>query len=121
VKRPARRSLAVCAVLAAAALLASCRPAPASGASAVATPSSASPAAAKSYGASGVIMAFESGDKVAVIHHQAIPGLMDEMTMAYELKDPSLAQALGLKVGDAVDFTITAQDDDFVITALKKK
>jgi len=73
----------------------------------------------RTYPALGVIEGFQSDNKIVVIHHQAITGLMSEMTMAYELQNPSQAQ--GLKVGDAVQFTLSVSGDDTAVTALKKR
>jgi Cu(I)/Ag(I) efflux system protein CusF len=78
-----------------------------------------SAAADKLYPGVGVVKGFQSGNKVIILHNQDIPGFMDEMTMPYELADPALAQ--GLNIGDGVDFTVTARDDDYIVTAIKKR
>jgi Cu/Ag efflux protein CusF len=85
--------------------------------STAATPGAA--AAGKDYPAVGVIKGFQSDNKVVVLQHQDIQGLMQGMTMGFELKDPALAQ--GFKVGDAVDFTLTVTGDDYIVTAMKKR
>lgn len=100
--------------LAALALLPACRPGPAS-----ASAAASAPAEAKTYPATGVVEGFQSQGQVIVIKHEAIPGLMDAMTMAYELRGLSLAA--GLKAGDKVDFTLSVKDDDYTVTALKKR
>ena len=104
------------------ALLPACRPAPTgSQAAAAIAGSGPAPDAAgyKNYPAVGIIRGFQSDNKVVVIEHQDIPGLMKGMTMGFELKDPALAQ--GFKAGDAVDFTLSVKDSDFLVTALKKR
>jgi protein SCO1/2 len=82
------------------------------------TPSAASAQAGKDYAAHGVIRGFQSDDKVVVIEHQAIPGLMEGMTMGFELRPAALGQ--GFKVGDKVDFTLTVAGDDFAVTGLSR-
>ena len=78
----------------------------------------AAAAASKDYPGHGVIIGFQSQGKVVVISHDAMPGLMEAMTMGYDLKDPALAQ--GLKPGDKVDFTLNVAGDAWTVTALKK-
>lgn len=98
-------------------LLGACTRVPAPAASG-APSAGASAAADKSYPGQGVIKGFQDSGKLIVLKHQAIPGLMEGMTMAFELKDPSLAQ--GFAVGDSVDFTLTVHGDDWVVTQLKR-
>jgi len=76
------------------------------------------PAEAKTYPGHGVIRGFQSDGKVVVIEHQAIPGLMEGMTMGFELADPAAAK--GFKVGDSVDFTLSVQGDNWLVESLKK-
>jgi Cu(I)/Ag(I) efflux system periplasmic protein CusF len=52
----------------------------------------------------GVITAIDSASRNVTIDHEAIPGFMDAMEMAYELKSPSTGA--GLKKGDKVEFDI---------------
>jgi Cu/Ag efflux protein CusF len=66
----------------------------------------------------GVIRDIQEGGKVLVIEHQAFPGWMEGMTMPFDLSDPKLGQ--GLKKGDKVEFTLSAQDGNFPITAIRK-
>ncbi len=80
--------------------------------------SPAAAAASKDYPGHGVLRGFQSQGKVVVISHDAMPGLMEAMTMGYELKDPALAQ--GLKPGDTVDFTLNVAGDAWTVTAMKK-
>jgi Cu/Ag efflux protein CusF len=101
--------------LAGLALLAGCR----LDQSAAAAPTAGAAADAKTYAATGVVVGFQSGGKIIVIHHGAIAGLMDEMTMPYELRDPGLAAAF--KAGDKVQFTLSVKDDAYTVTALTKR
>ena len=66
----------------------------------------------------GVIRDIQEGGKVLVIEHQAFPNWMEGMTMPFDLSDPKLGQ--GLKKGDKVEFTLSAMDGGFPITAIKK-
>lgn len=87
-----------------------CKPAPKA-------PEAAVPAV-KDYPITGVIKGFQSENRVVILQHEKIEGLMEAMTMGFELKDPSLAK--GLKVGDKVTGTLTVSADAYVISALKK-
>jgi protein SCO1/2 len=87
-------------------------------AAAGAAPAPAAASAGKDYAGHGVIRGFQSDGKVVVLEHQAIPGLMEGMTMGFELKPVTLAQ--GFKVGDKVDFTLTVAGDDWAVTGLAK-
>ncbi|HXC63533.1 MAG TPA: copper-binding protein [bacterium] len=83
------------------------------------TPSSAeAQAQAKTYQGHGVIRGFQSDGKVVVLEHQAIPGLMEGMTMGFELADPAAAR--GFKLGDRVDFNLSVQGDNWTIESMKK-
>jgi protein SCO1/2 len=82
------------------------------------TSAPAAAAAGKDYAAHGVIRGFQSDNKVVVLEHQAIPGLMEGMTMGFELKPTALGQ--GFKVGDKVDFTLSVAGDLWTVTALTK-
>jgi protein SCO1/2 len=53
------------------------------------------------------------------LEHQAIPGLMEAMTMGFPLRDPGLAS--GLKAGDSVAFTLDVTEDEMTVVSLKKR
>jgi Cu/Ag efflux protein CusF len=76
------------------------------------------PSTAKTYQGRGVIRGFQSEGKVVVLEHQAIPGLMEGMTMGFELADP--AGARGFKLGDRVEFNLSVQGDSWTIVSMKK-
>lgn len=81
-------------------------------------PAASAPVSSKSYHGHGVITLFQAEGKVVVIKHEKIEGLMDAMTMGFELKDPSQSKAL--KVGDTVDFTLEVFGDSPMITQVTK-
>lgn len=103
------KTIPLAALLAALAALPACKPAPREAPAA---------AAAAEHVSSGLIVAFKSEGRVVVLDHQAIPGLMEAMTMPFELQDAKLGA--GLKPGDKVEFTLAVKGDDYKITALKK-
>lgn len=73
---------------------------------------------AKVYQGTGVVQLFQAEGRVIVLKHDKIDGLMDAMTMGFELKDP--AQGKALKVGDKVAFTLTIVEDVPQITQIDK-
>jgi len=79
----------------------------------------ASAAAVQTYPVTGVVKGFQSENKVIILQHEKIEGLMEAMTMGFELQDPALAK--GLKVGDKVSGTLSVSADAYVISALSKK
>jgi protein SCO1/2 len=95
-----------------------CLPACSQPKSAPASAPAANPATAKTYQGHGVLRGFQSDGKVVVIEHQAIPGLMEGMTMGFELADPAAAK--GFKVGDTVDFNLSVQGDDWTVVSMQK-
>ncbi len=72
----------------------------------------------KQYHGVGIIRGFEKKGAVVVIEHHAIIGLMEGMTMPFELADASLAK--GLAVGDRVAFTLSRRGDFYPIVAIRK-
>ena len=66
----------------------------------------------------GVIREIQSQGRILVIEHKAFPGWMEGMTMPFELKDAKLAE--GLKTRDAVEFTVSVEENGAPITAIKK-
>ena len=75
--------------------------------------------AAQSYAVVGVVKGFQADGKVIILDHQKIEGLMDAMTMGFELADPALAK--GLKAGDKVTATLSKQNELYKLTALSKQ
>jgi Cu/Ag efflux protein CusF len=72
----------------------------------------------KVYQGHGQIMDFQADGKVIVLKHDKIEGLMDGMTMGFELKDPEGAKAF--KKGDMVNFGLQVSDDNAIVISLAK-
>ena len=70
------------------------------------------------YHGHGVVQLFQADGKIIVLKHEKIEGLMDAMTMGFELKDP--AQGKALKVGDTADFTLEIVNEVPEITQIAK-
>lgn len=75
-------------------------------------------AAGQNFAVIGVVQGFQAEGKIIILQHQKIEGLMDAMTMGFELQDPSMAKAL--KPGDHVHATLTKIDPTYKITAISK-
>lgn len=79
-------------------------------------PSQAS--AAKHFSIHGKVMGFQAEGKVVVLKHDKVEGLMEGMTMGFEMA-PGIGK--GLKVGDTVNGTLTQTDDSYILTELNKQ
>jgi Cu/Ag efflux protein CusF len=53
-----------------------------------------------------------------MLTHEALPGLMPAMTMAFPVGDPRLLE--GLEPGDVVQFAVRREGDRLVLTAIEK-
>jgi Cu/Ag efflux protein CusF len=51
--------------------------------------------------------------------HEAMPGLMDAMTMGFEAEDPKLLD--GLTPGDPVRFTVRKDGERLVVVSIEKR
>jgi Cu/Ag efflux protein CusF len=51
--------------------------------------------------------------------HEAMPGLMDAMTMGFEAADPKLLD--GLSPGDPVRFTVRRDGERLVVVSIEKR
>ena len=68
----------------------------------------------------GVVTHIPDDKKMVYLSHNDIPGIMEAMTMPYQVSSPDLLKEI--KEGDSVDFTLTKTSlGDFVVTAIKKK
>jgi Cu/Ag efflux protein CusF len=67
----------------------------------------AAPGSGRSWTARGIVRWIEPTPATVVISHEAIPGLMDSMTMAFEVANPRLLDGLG--AGDRVRFTLEVE------------
>ncbi len=77
------------------------------------------PPPSRSYQAGGVLQAFLPDGVHIRVRHDAIPGLMEGMTMSFAVADTSLLR--GLAEGDSIRFVLTATGDDLAITRLDRK
>jgi protein SCO1/2 len=66
----------------------------------------------------GVVKELEPDGKTAVIHHEAIPGYMESMTMPFEVRDTNLLH--GLKAGDTISFELDVTPNEGWIQGLTK-
>lgn len=82
---------------------------------------SGSPAkdAAKVYDVTGKVVSVDPAKKVVELDHEDIPGLMEAMTMEFDVKDSKLLE--GIKPGDPVRGKLKAESGKYVITALEKR
>jgi Cu/Ag efflux protein CusF len=51
--------------------------------------------------------------------HEALPGLMEAMTMGFETEDPKLLD--GLAPGDPVRFTVRREGERLILSAIEKQ
>lgn len=59
------------------------------------------------YEVKGKVVRVEAARRTIVIHHEAIPGFMEEMTMPFDVRDPAILE--GLHKGEAVRFELVVQ------------
>ncbi|WP_457652054.1 copper-binding protein [Rhodocaloribacter sp.] len=81
-------------------------------------PKAETPPEARTYTSVGVLQTFLPDGVHVRVNHEAIPGLMDAMTMSFAVADTSLLH--GLAEGDSIRFTLTVTGDDIEITGLEK-
>jgi Cu/Ag efflux protein CusF len=79
----------------------------------------ASPAGERSWSVMGIVRAVRSNDRVMVITHEPISGLMGSMTMAFRVSDGALMK--GIEPGDRVQFTLLAADRELLVVGLRKE
>lgn len=75
--------------------------------------------AVRNFAITGEVVGFQADGRVILLKHEKIEGLMDAMTMGFELADPKLGAAL--KKGDKVGGNLRHSADSYVITELKKR
>lgn len=76
-------------------------------------------ASAKVYDVTGKVVSLDPAKKVVTLDHEDIPGFMKAMTMEFPVADAKLLD--GMKAGDAVRGTITADGGSYAITSLAKR
>ncbi len=75
--------------------------------------------AERSWTARGIVRLVQRGQGVLWLTHETIPGLMEGMTMPFEAADEKLLD--GLAPGDAVRFTLRAQNARLLVVAIEKE
>ena len=80
----------------------------------------ASPSASgQSWTVNGIVRAALPQERLLVITHEPLPGLMGSMTMAFRVADPGLTKVV--TPGDRVEFTVVKAGGDLVLVALRKQ
>ncbi len=72
----------------------------------------------RSFEARGVIRELPGSGGSVVVRHEAIPGFMPKMTMAFDVRDPN--ELRGLRVGDAIAFHVKATDEESWIEHIRR-
>ena len=62
------------------------------------------PEEVKRYPLRGVVKALQPADRIAVVHHETIPGFMESMTMEFPVKNPE--EFARLRVGQQIRATL---------------
>lgn len=77
------------------------------------------PASGQSWTVNGIVRAALPNERLLVITHDRLPGLMGSMTMAFRVADPRLTE--GVTPGDRVEFTVVKAGGDLILVALRKQ
>jgi len=75
-------------------------------------------AAPQSWTVRGIVRSVIPKLGAVFLTHEALPGLMDAMTMGFETDNPKLLD--GLTPGDAVRFTVRRDGERLVLVAIEK-
>ena len=75
-------------------------------------------AAPQSWTVRGIVRSVIPKLGAVFLTHEALPGLMDAMTMGFETDSPKLLD--GLAPGDAVRFTVRREGERLVLVAIEK-
>jgi Cu/Ag efflux protein CusF len=78
----------------------------------------ASRATQQSWTARGIVRSMIPKLGAVFLTHEALPGLMDAMTMGFQVDDPALLD--GLRPGDPVRFTLRRDGERLVVVAIEK-
>jgi Cu/Ag efflux protein CusF len=73
---------------------------------------------AQSWTVRGIVRSLMPKLGAVFLTHEALPGLMDAMTMGFETDDPKLLD--GLAPGDPVRFTVRREGERLVLVAIEK-
>lgn len=83
-----------------------------------ASKSDASKGNIKTYALRGEVVSLEPDRKVATLKHEKIEGLMDAMTMGYQVRDP--ADFAKLTVGEKITATVNVAPDDMWVSNVQQ-
>lgn len=72
----------------------------------------------RSFLARGLVRELPADGQTVVVRHEAIPGFMPKMTMAFNVHDTN--QLRGLKPGDAITFNVKATEEDSWIENIRR-
>jgi Cu/Ag efflux protein CusF len=67
----------------------------------------------------GVVQAVDAAQNQVTIKHGDIPGVMDAMTMSFDVDDPTLLQ--GLEPGAEVRFGVRYVDGRYLVSSIERK
>jgi Cu/Ag efflux protein CusF len=76
------------------------------------------PSLDESWSAHGVVRVIAPDINRIIIDHEDIPGLMEAMTMSFELDEPTMLN--GFAPGDRVRFTVEKRDERLRLVAIEK-
>ncbi len=76
-------------------------------------------AGARAWSAHGIVRLVARDQQVVFLTHEAIPGLMEGMTMAFEAAEPAVLD--GLAPGDRVVFTLEQRGGRTVVVRIEKE
>ena len=62
----------------------------------------------------GTVRGIDPQNATVTLEHGDVPGLMEAMTMTFEVADPKLLE--GLEVGNEVDFRVRYADGEYTVT-----
>ncbi|HXG03171.1 MAG TPA: copper-binding protein [Candidatus Binatia bacterium] len=77
------------------------------------------PAGARSWTVKGIVRGTLPSEKLVVITHEPIPGLMGAMTMAFRVEAADMLE--GLTAGDVIEFRLEERGQERLIRALRKE
>jgi protein SCO1/2 len=72
----------------------------------------------RSFLARGLVRELPADGQTVVVRHEAIPGFMPKMTMAFNVRDTN--ELRGLQAGDAITFNVRATEEDSWIEDIRR-
>lgn len=67
----------------------------------------------------GVVRGIDTAKAQITLEHGDVPGLMQAMTMTFDVADPKLLE--GIEVGDEVGFSLRYADGSYTVTDLRPR